>query len=211
MRRRLVFLLALAVAVVAGVATASAITAQVSPDTAVSPPDVQPDGSGARVPVTAADPDGRPAFAVRVYRSKSGLTCPEVGRTDGGRFGQLDGDGEVQPYGVEATGSCTDLSKAPVGVVVNHYPARGKLPARAVVFGVTTDAISAVRLFTPAAGGDRPVRFAGNTYVAVVREDALDGASLDVTLTDGSTKSYALAPSSAPLTAPPPPEGTSTE
>jgi hypothetical protein len=212
MRRRLTILLALAAAVVAGVASASAITAQVSPDTAVSPADVQPDGSGASVPVTTADPDGRPAYAVRVYRSKSGLTCPEVGHSEDGRFGQLDASGEVEAYGVEATGACSDLAKGPLGIAINHYPARGKLPARAVVFGVTTDAIASVRLFTPAAGGERPVRFAGNTYIAVVREDALDGASLDVTLTDGSTKSYPLAPSSAPQTAPPPPaEETSTQ
>lgn len=208
MRRRLTILLALVAAVVAGVASASAITAQVSPDTAVSPPDIQPDGSGAVVPVTAADPDGRPAFAVRVYRSRSGLTCPEVGRTEGGRFGQLDASGDVEAYGVEATGACADLAKGPLGVVVNHYPARGKLPARAVVFGVTTDAIASVRLST--AGGDRPVRYASNAYISVIREDALDGASLDVTLADGTTRSYPLKPSSAPLVAPAPPAETST-
>jgi hypothetical protein len=210
-RRRLILLLALTAAVVAGVASASAITAQVSPDTAVSPDDIQPDGSGARMPVTAADPDGRAAFAVRVYRSRSGLICPEVGRTAGGRFGQLNAAGEVEGYGVEATGTCSDLAKDPLGVAVSHYPARGKLPARGVVYGVTTDKIAAVRLST-ADGAVRPVRFAGNTYIAVVRDDALAGASLDVTLADGSTRSYALSPSTAPLTAPPPaPEGSSTE
>jgi hypothetical protein len=203
MRRRLIVLLALVVAAVAGVASASAITAQLSADTAASPTDVQPDGSGAVVPVTTADPDGRPAYAVRVYRSRSGLVCPEVGRTDGGRFGQLNASGEVESEDVDATGACTDLAKGPVGIVVNHYPARGKLPARAVVFGVTTDAIASVRLTT--GGVERPARFAGNTYLAVVREDALDNASLDVTLADGSTKSYPLQPASAPATAPPPP------
>ncbi|WP_445148570.1 hypothetical protein [Baekduia sp. Peel2402] len=206
MRRRLIVLLALVAAVVAGVASASAITAQVDPDTAVSPPNIQPDGTGARVPVTATDPDGRPAFAIRVYRSKSGLICPEAGRTAGGRFGQLDPAGEVEATEVAATGVCQDLSKEPAGYVVNHYPARGKLPARAVVFGVTTDAVTGVTLTT--AGVQRPVRFAGNTYISVVREDALAGASLDVTLADGTTKSYALQPSVAPLIAPAPEETT---
>lgn len=201
----MVFLLALAAAVAAGVASASAITAQINPDTAVSPPDLQPDGSGARVPVTAADPDGRPAYAVRVYRSRSGLTCPEVGRTEGGRFGQLDAAGEVKAYGVEATGLCADLDKDPLSVAINHYPARGKFPPRAVVFGVTTDAISGVSLTT--ATGEARVRLVGNAYISVVRDDALAGASLDVTLTDGSTRSYALAPSTAPAVAPPPEEG----
>lgn len=208
MRRPLVILLALAAAVAAGVASASAITAEVNPDTAVSPADIRPDGTGARVPVTAADPDGRPAFAIRVYRSKSGLTCPEVGRTAGGRFGQLDPAGEVEATGVAATGVCQDLAKEPAGYAVNHYPARGKLPARAVVYGVTTDAVTAVRLTT--AAGERPVRFTANTYIAVVSEDALKGASLSVTLADGSIKSYGLAPSTAPLNAPPP-EESSTE
>lgn len=202
MRRRMIVLLALVAAVIAGVASASAITAQVDPDTAVSPANIQPDGTGARVPVTATDPDGRPAFAIRVYRSKSGLICPEAGRIAGGHFGQLDPAGEVEATDVMATGVCQDLSKEPAGYVVNHYPARGKLPARAVVFGVTTDAVTAVRLTT--AAGDRPVRFAGNTYIAVVRDDALEGASLDATLADGTTKSYPLQPSTAPLTAPAP-------
>lgn len=206
MRRRLIFLLALVAAVVAGVASASAITAQVDPDTAVSPANIQPDGTGARVPVTATDPDGRPAFAIRVYRSKSGLICPEAGRTAGGRFGRLDAEGEVEATDVMATGVCQDLSKEPAGYVVNHYAARGKLPARAVVFGVTTDAVTGVTLTT--GGVQRPVRFAGNTYITVVREDALAGASVDVTLNDGTTKSYSLEPSTAPLVAPAPEETT---
>lgn len=206
MRRRLILFLALPAAVAAGVASASAITAQMDPDTAVSPANIQPDGTGARVPVTAADPDGRPTFAIRVYRSKSGLICPEVGRTAGGRFGQLDAAGEVEATDVTATGVCQDLSKEPAGYAVNHYPARGKLPARAVVFGVTTDAVVGVTLTT--AGVERPVRFAGDTYISVVREDALAGASLDVTLTDGTTKSYSLEPSTAPLVAPAPEETT---
>jgi hypothetical protein len=204
MRRPLILFLALAAAVAAGVASASAISTAINPDTAVSPADIRPDGTGARVPVTAADPDGRPAFAVRVYRSKSGLICPEAGRTEGGRFGQLDAEGEVEATDVAATGVCQDLSKEPAGYVVNHYPARGKLPARAVVYGVTTDAVTGVALRTTT--GDVRVRFASNTYIAVVRDDALQGATLDLTLAAGGTKSYTLAPSTAPAVAPPPPE-----
>jgi hypothetical protein len=204
MRRRLVFTLALLAAVAAGVASASAITAQLGPDVAVSPADVKPDGSGTRVPVTAADPDGgRPAFALRVYRSEGGLTCPEVGRSQDGAYGQLDAGGEFKALPADAAGSCVDLGKDPIGFAVNHYtPRNAKLPARAAIFGVTTSEVTAIALSV----GDvsRPVKVNGGGFLTVVREDALAGATLDVTLRDGTTTSYPLSPQTLPQTLPAP-------
>lgn len=202
MRRRLVFTLALLAAIAAGVASASAITAQLGPDVAASPADVKPDGSGARVPVSVADPDGgRPAFALRVYRSASGLTCPEVGRTQDGAYGQLDAGGEFKALPPDPAGSCVDLGKSPVGFAINHYtPRNAKLPARAAIFGVTTSAVTAVALTT--ADVSRPVKITGGGFLTVVRDDALAGASLDVTLSDGTTTSYPLSPENLPETLP---------
>jgi hypothetical protein len=201
MRRRLALALALALAVIAGVASASALTGGQGADTLGGPEAVQPDGSGASLPATVADPDGRAAYAVRVYRSKTGLTCPEAGRTKDGNFGQVDGDGGFRSLDIQAAGSCADLSDAPMSLSVNHYPALGRFPARAVLFGVTTAKVTGLRL-TLAGGLARPVRIDRNAFIAVIREEALQGATLDATLADGTSKSYALRPSEAPATLP---------
>jgi hypothetical protein len=200
-RRRLGLGLATVLAVIAGVASASAITARSGNDTPAGPDAVQPDGSGASIPATVADPDGQAPFAVRVYRSKAGLTCPEAGRTRDGNFGRVDTDGDFEALDIEAAGSCADLSKAPMSLAINHYPAVGKIPARAVLFGVTTAQVSAIRL--DLATGSRTVRIDGNAFITVVRDEALQGATLAATLADGSTKSYALTPDTAPATMPP--------
>ena len=193
MRRRLGLGLATLLAVAAGVASASALTAGSGNDTPLGPEAVQPDGNGASVPVTVADPDGGVAWAVRVYRSQAGLICPEAGRAKDGNFGQVDGDGDFHPLDIEAAGSCADLAKAPISLAVNHYPATGTLPARAVIFGVITPKITGIAL--AGAAGSRALTIKGDAFIAVTREDALQGTSLNATLSDGSTKSYALRPS----------------
>jgi hypothetical protein len=200
MRRRLGLGLATLLAVAAGVASASALTSRGGNDTPLGPQVVQPDGNGASVPVTAADPDGGVAWAVRVYRSQAGLTCPEAGRIKDGNFGQVDSDGDFHPLDIEAAGSCADLAKAPMSLAVNHYPATDKLPARAVIFGVITPKITGITL--AGAAGSHALTVKGAAFIAVTREDALQGSSLDATLSDGSTKSYALRPSELPAAAP---------
>jgi hypothetical protein len=200
MRRRLGLGLATLLAVAAGVASASALTSSGGNDTPLGPESVQPDGRGASVPVTAADPDGGVAWAVRVYRSQAGLTCPEAGRTKDGNFGQVYSDGDFHVLDIEAAGSCADLAKAPMSLAVNHYPPSGKLPARAVIFGVVTPKVVSITLSS--AAGSRAVAIKGDAFIVVTREDALQGTSLDATLSDGSTKSYTLRPSEFPATSP---------
>ncbi len=198
--RRVGLGLATLLAVVAGVASASALTSSGGNDTPLGPEAVQPDGRGASVPVTTADPDGGVAWAVRVYRSQAGLTCPEAGRTKDGNFGQVYGDGKFHVLDIEAAGSCADLVKAPMSLAINHYPASGELPARAVIFGVVTPKVTGITL--AGATGSRPLAIKGDAFIAVTREDALQGTTLAATLTDGSTKSYALRPSEFPVTGP---------
>jgi hypothetical protein len=200
MRRRLGLGLATLLAVAAGVASASALTSSSGNDTPLGPEAVQPDGRGASLPVTVADPDGGVAWAVRVYRSQAGLTCPEAGRTKDGNFGQVYSDGDFHVLDIEAAGSCADLAKAPMSLAVNHYPPSGKLPARAVIFGVVTPKITGITLSS--AAGSRTVTIKSDAFIVVTLEDALQGTSLDATLSDGSTKSYALRPSEYPATAP---------
>jgi hypothetical protein len=190
--RRLGLAIATLLAIAAGVASASALTSSSGSDTVNGPEAVQPDGRGASLPTTVADPDGGTAWAVRVYRSQAGLTCPEAGRTKDGNFGQVDSDGDFRSLDIAAAGSCTDLATAPMALAVNHYPAAGKLPARAVIFGVATTTVAGLRLSTTAGARALPLR--SGAFIAVVRDDALDGATLEATLGDGTTKSYALAP-----------------
>jgi len=52
------------------------------------------------------------------------------------------------------------------------------------------------------AAGSHALTVKGAAFIAVTREDALQGSSLDATLSDGSTKSYALRPSELPAAAP---------
>jgi hypothetical protein len=116
MLRRLKFLVALVAAIVLGVGGASAVMATTDPATPAGPADLVPDDSGAVIAATAADPEaGRgdaavPRWAVRVYRSESGLTCPDVNRTVGGDWGRVDGDGSFHPLALEASGECVPLS-----------------------------------------------------------------------------------------------------
>jgi hypothetical protein len=198
--RRLGIGLAAVLAIAAGVASASALTSSSGSDTLNGPEAVQPDGHGASLPVIVADPDGGAAWAVRVYRSQTGLTCPEAGRTKDGNFGQVGSDGAFRALDIQAAGSCADLAKAPMSLAVNHYPASSGLPARAVIFGVVTPKITGITL--AGATGSRALAVKGNAFVAVTREDALQGTSLEATLADGSTKSYALSPSEFPATEP---------
>jgi hypothetical protein len=203
--RRLVFLLALLAAVIAGVASASAIVGGASTD-GNGPDAMQPDGRGSRLPATTTDPDGRAAWAVRVYQSKTGLTCPEAGRVKDGNFGRVNDDNSFTSLDLDAAGSCIDLGQDPLALVINHHPARGKLPARAVIFGVTGPGVASITL--DLADGRREVPIAGNAYITVAREAQLEGAQVVATLKDGSTKSYDLSPDSAPLAEGPIPETT---
>src|SRR6201999_1657172 len=92
-----------------------------------------PDGARGSRPAAAtatADSD----WAVRVYRSEAGYTCPEAGREVDGDFGRVDGDGSFHPLALAASGQCVDLSKDQYSLDVDHYPADDQRGARAVVY-----------------------------------------------------------------------------
>jgi hypothetical protein len=201
--RKLAIFLSFVVALVGGVAAASAILPDQGSDTLNGPDALQPDGNGARIAATTPDPAGHEALAVRVYQSKTGLTCPEAARTDGTNFGQLDADGSFQPLDVQAAGSCIDLTAHPMSVITDNHAAAGNRPAYAVVFGVVSSKVAGATIRL--GGSTRPVSVTGGAYIVATNQAELADASLQATLTDGSTKTYPLAATHSPARDPSPP------
>jgi hypothetical protein len=210
-----------------GIASALVPTHDTTP---ISPLAYVPDDNGAHISVVTADlaTNGLP-WAVRTYRSKTGLTCFEAGRVEGqirnGEFGQVAPDdgkfhpdrpddadfGQVNPdtgsfkrLPVEAGISCTDLDEAPSSIAVNHYPAQGHRGARAVVFGVMTADVSDVSLLV--SGGRRDLSFTADGYIAVLNEEEVTQAELIFSMKDGTAKRVRLPSVASPPLQPPRPE-----
>lgn len=196
MARRLRFLMALVAAVVIGVGGASAVMATVEPPPAEGPADLVPDGTGAVIATTGADPDAArggttPLWAVRVYRSQTGLTCPDVNRVVDGAFGRVDGDGTFVPLPLDASGACAELTAAhPYSLLVRHFPANDERGARAVVFGSASADVSAITMTTDGTAQDVPVE--GGAFVAALDEDDADMTTVAFTLPGGTQETHAL-------------------
>lgn len=197
MLRRAKLLVALAAAVVLGVAGASTVMGAIEPAAPQGPAALEPDGSGAAIAVTASDPvasrggTATPRWAVRVYRSQTGLTCPDANRTVGGDFGRVDGDGSFHPLALDASGECVALTAAqPYELVVRHFPADDERGARAVVFGVASDGVTSIAMTVD--GTARAVPVDGGAYVAAIADDDAAGTSVTFTLADGRTETHAL-------------------
>jgi hypothetical protein len=183
MLRRMKFLMALVVAIVAGVAGASVVMGSTDPSVPPGPAALQPDGT-ARGATPAR-------WAVRVYRSETGATCPDVNRTVGGEFGRVDGDGSFHPLALDSAGACVDLTaQNPYELVLRHMPATGERGARAIVFGVATAGVTSIALTVDGAVQDVPV--ANGAFVAPLTEDEVGEASVTVTLADGTQETHAL-------------------
>jgi hypothetical protein len=198
--KRLRFLIALLAAIVAGVMGASAVMGATEPPAPVGPADLVPDGSGATIAATAADPDAgaargataaAPRWAVRVYRSESGLTCPDVNRVVGGDWGRVDGDGSFHPLALDASGECVALTaEHPYELVVRHLPANDERGARAIVFGVATASVTAITLTIDGAARDVPVD--DGAFVAALAEEDASATTVQFALTGGAQETHAL-------------------
>lgn len=212
-----------------GFAIASALV-PVEETAPISPVALVPDGNGARISVATHDlAPGALPWAVRVFRSQTGLACFEAGRVQGqfrnGEFGQVDpDDGKFHPEGlgdaefgqvdpdtgtfkrlpVEAGISCTDLNDVPSSIAVNHYPAQGHRGARAVVFGVFTPNVNGVRLLVN--GEQRDLSFSADGYIGVIGEDESPLAELHFSMDDGTVKRVRFPAVPKPPVQQPPPE-----
>jgi hypothetical protein len=138
-------------------------------------PDVTPAGA-AVIGATAPDPDGGPDFAVRVYRSEAGQTCPEAGRTSEGRFGTVwPGEGFVE-LELASAGACADLDEQPVGFAVSDHPAVDDVDAHAVLFGSVADGVTAVSVVN--GGRSESLEIVSGTFILPSTREVLDGAEL---------------------------------
>lgn len=185
-------------AVVAGVASASALVPGSGPDVAEAPQGLQPDGGAATLGSTASDPVGGLDWAVRVYTSTTGETCPELGRVFEGRFGHVDGPAGFTELPVDSAGSCADLERAIAAFAVNRYPKTADQGARVALFGVASSTVRTVAFQT--ASGVESLSLDHQSFLVVRPGLALDG-TLVFTTADGKPSSYPLSPPGSP---PPP-------
>lgn len=203
--KRVRIALGILIAIVAGVGSASAVVSGSGDDTAGGPEALQPDGGPVVVAVRVAAPQGEPAWAVRIYRSKTGLTCPELGRVDDlGRFG-VAMDGKFVPLTVQASGSCADLSEAPLAVAINRYAATDDHPSRRVAFGATSGMVR--HLAISSSKGSVPLTATNGGFLSVLPSGSA-GLMLVAVLDDGTETRYSLdAPRSSALINPASPDG----
>lgn len=92
----------------AGFATGSALTSD-APEGAPSPADRVGVASSQVLAGTTPDPEGRHAYGVSTYKSKSGRTCIVVGQVRDGTVGRLSKDGRFRPHSLTET-ACADYS-----------------------------------------------------------------------------------------------------
>lgn len=195
--RRLLLMASVPVAIGAGVASASVLVpAAPPPPSADGPAAFQPGPAPPTIAAATPDPAGGAPWALRIYRSQTGQTCPTPGRTSLGRFGRFDAAGTFQELPLAAAGSCADLSDSGVALAVERFPAQGPRPARTVIFGTTSAPTDQIVLhdgtLTRAVATDR------GAFLIVRADGDLSGVSLDVTSAGARTQTVALAGSTAP-------------
>ena len=182
-------LAAIVFAASAGIASASALVPDAGPELG-GPDTLQPDGGPTTVAATRQDPGGGLDWAVRVYRSKTGQTCPEVGRLSGGRFGESAGAGRFTPVPVTASGSCGDVERNVAAFAVNTYAASSAQGARVAIFGVVAPSVDSVTLRSP--DGAQLLALDRGAFLVVRAETDLSGSTLDIAAAGGKRSSYPL-------------------
>jgi len=189
MRRRLVLGVAFVLTTLAGVASASVLSAGQAAEAPGAADDAAVAGS-ARLGATVPDPRGGPRWAVRTYQSVSGRRCASVGRTNGGTaFGPSDDKGRVQDSPASFSGSCAQPGTEPAQVILAQYGNVAGTP-RSVLYGFAEPAVATITATGP--GGPAAVALDQRRTFLVVREglSVPDSWLLTATLNDGSIRSY---------------------
>lgn len=166
MRRLIAVLLAGVLAVVAGVAAASAVSPTPEP---AEPHErvAQAKLGSARSEARSADPAGGPLWAVRTYEGLTGQSCLTLSRTDGKAFGPIV-DGRIRDLPVDGSGSCGDLDGDRVQLLLATFAPTPK--PRSVIFGRVQDAASAVEVVVAGRATDVDVA-ADGSFLLVVAAD----------------------------------------
>jgi hypothetical protein len=188
---RLKIAAALVVAVVAGVAAGSVVSAGTAAEQPSAGRDELPAGkieTGARV----ADPRGGRPWAVRIFDGDRSPRCIAVGRTDGQAFGPADASGAIHDTGAVASGSCADPSEEPLQLARASFADSAGSGPRSVLFGVADASVATVAVV--AAAGRRPVRLdASRTFLVVsVGLQRAGSTTVEVRLSDGTLRTYQL-------------------
>lgn len=189
--------LALALALVIG-GTATAATLLVLRGSVIPAPNERDAGPGqtaapgsAKVlPLRAANPGGGPAWALRVAKSKTGLSCTTVGQEVGGEFGLVGLDGRFRKLADGVVDACGAASTTLVGARVFDAPRPGDV--RTVVNGVAGPQLRAVTI-TSATGNRRIRPGAGGTFLYVQRGyPEANAVGVRLRFADGHVESHAL-------------------
>jgi hypothetical protein len=188
--RRVAIGAAVLAAIVAGIFSATVMSA----GSAEQPPGAGDELAAGTVQTgeTVPDPHGGPPWAVRIFDGDSSRRCIATGRTDGQAFGPVDASGTIHDAGDIARGSCADPKAEPLQAAVAGYADSAGTGPRSVVFGVADASVATVRVTGPDV--QRTVTpDAERTFVVVGDGRPEKGAwTVDVTLSDGSTRTYSL-------------------
>ncbi len=189
MRRRLAIALAMLLAVIAGIASASLVAPGTAAEQPVSGRDELPSGD-VQTGDTVPDPQAGPPWAVRIFDGDTSERCIVAGRTDGTAFGPVDAAGEIHDRGAVASGSCGDPEDEPAQVAVMRFADTGGTGPRSVLFGVAAPNVTRVEVVAPGVSG--PVTLDSRRTFLVVSDGltANDASSVEVVLSDGTTRSY---------------------
>lgn len=152
-------------------------------------------GSGRLAGAQAADPQGGPAWDVRVSQTAGGAVCTAVGQRYEERFGLVGLDRVFRELPLGAADACGERpAGSAVQVGARTAVAGGALGARTIVAGVAGPDVAAVRV--GAAGGPlRPVRVGEGRGFAAVFAGYPENVRpvVRVRATDGSVRTERLA------------------
>ncbi|CAA9481297.1 MAG: hypothetical protein AVDCRST_MAG85-690 [uncultured Solirubrobacteraceae bacterium] len=188
------FLLALAVAIatVAGVAAASALTAGDNGHDHAGDersPGLTPDGGPMTREGSEADPRGGPPWTALVFESETGRTCWITGRVKDGRFGSIQRDGTFVQRSAYDGANCADLDGGHYGVAL---ATGGPQDDPDLVSGVVDDTVRRVSLLQ--GRGSRELRVSDRgSFVAVLGEKAGPAdIRVQFAFADGSTEVFSF-------------------
>jgi hypothetical protein len=145
MRRPLLAAAMLVLATGAGIATASALIPEAE-RFETAPEHLRPGPAEVLVGARTPDPAGGPDWAVRTYVSRRGGLCAELGRLQGGVFGDVGQDGAFAPRPEGATGTCAGDPAERLVVAIRHVQANEGQAARTVLFGASARGLRDLRL-----------------------------------------------------------------